>query len=142
MKRILALATAALAAAARAVLEPFKAYAERQLVLYAYSGSTAASSVANPPACISQPLTRGSSALTGNKPQVWLYSSTNLTTDLTSANFFSDAWYLGMRPGDIVMGTQYTSAGSSVITFQGSIGSVTTAGAALSTGGTMTSTFT
>ena len=107
----------------------------------AYSGATAASSVANPPQCISQPLTRGTSALTGNKPQLWLYSSTNLTTDLTGANFFTDAWYLGMRPGDIINGTQYTSAGSSVISYQGSIGAVTTAGAALSTGGTMTSTF-
>lgn len=107
----------------------------------AYFGTTAASSLANPPTCDSLPLTRGTSALTGNKPQTWKYSSTNLTTDLTGANFFSDAWYLGMRPGDIVEGTQYTSAGSSVITFQGSIGAVTTAGAALSTGGTMTSTF-
>jgi hypothetical protein len=107
----------------------------------AYFGATAASSVMNPPQCISQPLTRGSSALTGNKPQVWLYSSTNATTDMTASNFFSDAWYLGMRPGDIVQGTQYTSAGSSVISFQGSIAAVTTAGAALSTGGTMTSTF-
>lgn len=137
MKHLKTIALAIVAALAA----PLKAYAERSLVCFAYSGSTAASSVANPPACISQPLTRGSSALTGNKPQVWLYSSTNLTTDLTGSNFFSDAWYLGMRPGDIVMGTQYTSAGSSVITFQGSIGAVTTAGAALSTGGTMTSTF-
>jgi hypothetical protein len=108
----------------------------------AYSGATAASSVANPPACISQPLTRGTSALTGNKPQVWLYSSTNLTTDLVAANFFADGYTLGMRPGDLVQGTQYTSAGSSVISFLGTIASVSTAGAAsLSTGGLMTSTF-
>ena len=103
-----------------------------------YSGSTAATP--NPPQAIAQPLTRSSSALTGNKPSLWLYSSTNLTTDMTAANFFSDAWYLGMRPGDVVIGTQYTSAGSSVISFVGSIGAVTTAGAAFSTGGTMTST--
>lgn len=106
----------------------------------AYSGSTAATP--NPPQCISQPLTRGSSALTGNKSQLWLYQSTNLTTDLTAAGFFSDGYTLGMRPGDVVMGSQYTSAGSSVITFQGSIASVTTGGAAsLSTGSLMTSTF-
>jgi hypothetical protein len=105
----------------------------------AYAGTTAA--VPNPPQCISQPLTRGSSVLTGNKSQLWLYQSTNLTTDLVQPNFFSDAFYLGMRPGDLVTGTQYTSAGSSVIAFTGSIGSVTTAGAALSTGGTITSTF-
>lgn len=107
----------------------------------AYSGSTAATP--NPPILIASGLGigRGSSALTGQNKQVWLYNSTNLTTDITAANFFSDGWYLGMRPGDLVMGTQYTSAGSSVISFMGSIASVTTAGAALSTGGTFTSTF-
>ena len=105
----------------------------------AYAGSTAATP--NPPACTSEQLTRGTSTYTGNKIQVWLYSSTNLTTDLTAANFFTDGWYLGMRPGDIVQGTQYTSAGSSAITFQGSIGAVTTSGAQFSTGSVMTSTF-
>lgn len=107
----------------------------------AYSGTTAATP--NPPVLIASGLGigRGSSALTGGNKQVWLYNSSNLSTDLTSANFFSDAWYLGMRPGDIVMGTQYTSAGSSVVSFVASVPSVTTAGAALSTGGLMTSTF-
>ena len=99
-------------------------------------------STSNPPASISQPLTRGTSTFTGNKPQVWLYSSTNLTTDLTASGFFSDGYTLGMRPGDLVLGSQYTSAGSSAITFQGTIASVTTGGAAsLSTGSLMTSTF-
>lgn len=97
-------------------------------------------STSNPPAAIAQPLTRGSTAY-GSKPNVWLYSSTNLTTDLTAANFFTDGYYLGMRPGDIVMGSQYTSAGSSAISFQGTISSVTTAGAAFTTGSIMTSTF-
>jgi hypothetical protein len=107
----------------------------------AYFGTTAASSVANPPESIALPLTRGTSALTANKPQLWVYSSTNLTTDVNAANFFSDGWYLGMRPGDIVIGSQYTSAGSSVVGFVGVVASVTTAGVSLSTGGTMTSTF-
>lgn len=109
----------------------------------AYVGTSVASTLQNPPICIQSGLGigRGSSDLTGNNRNVWLYNSTNRTTDLTVANFFTDAWYLGIRPGDIMMGTQYTSAGSSVITFQASIGAVTTAGAALTTGGTMTSTF-
>jgi hypothetical protein len=110
----------------------------------AYSGATAASSVANPPINVAGGLGvgRGSSALTGNNKNLWMYSSTNLTTDLTAAGFFSDGYNLGMRPGDVVMGSQYTSAGSSVISFQGSIASVTTAGAAsLSTGSLITSTF-
>lgn len=110
----------------------------------AYQSSTLGTTAANPPINIVSGLGigRGSSnTLASNSRQLWFYNSTNLTTDLTSANFFSDAWYLGMRAGDVVMGTQYTSAGSSVITFTGSLAAVTTAGAALSTGGTMTSTF-
>jgi hypothetical protein len=104
-----------------------------------YAGSTAA--IPNPPMSVSQPLTRGSSTLVSNKPGLWLYSSTNLTTDLTAANFFSDGWYLGMRPGDIILGNQYTSAGSSVVTFVASVTSVTTAGASVSTGSVLPSTF-
>lgn len=127
-----------------------------------YFGTTQASSLANPPRLLigalaanpAQPgstmflSTQGSTAAYANTPggggvggQVWYYASTNLTTDLTGANFFSDAFYMGMRPGDLVMGVQFTSAGSSVITFQGALGSVTTAGAALSTGSLITSTF-
>lgn len=100
-------------------------------------------STSNPPVAISQPLTRAGStvSLTDNKPSLFFYSSTNLTTDMTAANFFSNARDLGMREGDMVQGVQYTSAGSSRITFLGSIGAVSTAGAALSTGSVMTSTF-
>lgn len=107
----------------------------------AYAGSTAATP--NPPVLIASGLGigRGSSALTGGNKQLWMYNSTNLTTDITAASFFTDGWYLGMRPGDLVIGTQYTSAGSSVISFWGSISAVTTAGATLSTGGLVTSTF-
>lgn len=91
---------------------------------------------------------RGSTALTGNNRQEWVYNSTNLTTDISAAAnqpFFTDGFYLGMRPGDLVVGTQYTSAGATgatgVITFQASVIAVTTAGASVSTGSMMTSTF-
>jgi hypothetical protein len=58
---------------------------------------------------------------------------------MTDANFFSDAYYLGMKQGDIVMGCQAT--GSSVGVYMGVLGAVTTAGAALaSTGGILSST--
>ena len=127
----------------------------------AYYGSTQSSSIANPPRQLVAPFatnpalagsteylsTQGSTAANnangpgGGGGGLWLYSSTNLTTDLTSANFFSDAFYLGMRAGDTVIGNQFTSAGSSVISFQGTIGAVSTAGAALSTGSLITSTF-
>lgn len=126
-----------------------------------YFGTTQLSSVANPPRQLVAPFacnpalvgstefltTQGSTATNnpnapgGSGGGLWFYSSTNLTTDMTVANFFSDAFYLGMRAGDVVMGSQFTSAGSSVITFQGTIGSVSTAGAALSTGSLITSTF-
>lgn len=127
----------------------------------AYFGTTQSSSVANPPRMLTNPLavnpaiagstnfltTQGSTyANNSNAPgggggNLWFYASTNLTTDLTVANFFSDAFYLGMRAGDVVQGVQFTSQGSSLITFVGAINSVTTAGAALSTGSLMTSTF-
>jgi len=112
----------------------------------AYSGTTAASSVANPPNLIASSLggrlTAGSSATVGAGGNVWLYSSTNLTTDMTAASFFTEAFYIGMKQGDIVLGAQASSAGSTTqIAYVGVLGAVTTAGAALSTGGTMTSTF-
>lgn len=127
----------------------------------AYFGTTAASSVANPPRQLVAPFatnpaivgstmflsTQGSTA--ANNPNapggggggLWFYASTNLTTDLVAANFFSDGFYIGMRPGDIVQGAQFSSLGSTVTTFIGAIVSVSTAGASLSTGSLMTSTF-
>ena len=115
-----------------------------------YSGSTASSSVANPPAKVTQGIAaydRSSTALSTAIPGVkqgaslWLYNSTNKTTDMTVANFFSDAYDIGIRPGDIVMGIQYSSAASSGVLFFGGITGVSTSGAALSTGCTITSTF-
>ena len=109
----------------------------------AYYGTTA--TTPNAPQAISQPLTRGSTStqlLTG-KPSVWLYSSSNYTTDLQAAGFFSDAQTLGMRFGDIVLGSQFdaSTAGSSQVCFVGTLGALTTAGAAaLTTGGFMSST--
>lgn len=126
-----------------------------------YFGTTQLSSVANPPRQLVAPFaanaalvgsteflsTQGSTA--ANNPNgpggggggLWVYTSTNLTTDLTATNFFSDGFYLGMRAGDLVQGAQFTSLGSSVITFLGSIVSVSTAGASLSAGSLITSTF-
>lgn len=90
----------------------------------AYSGSTASSSLANPPRCIAGPALyghQGSSGLTtapdspntqgGN---LWSYVSTNLTTDVTADGFFSDGARLGMKPGDLVTCVHFSSAGSTV----------------------------
>ena len=127
----------------------------------AYYGSTQLSSIANPPRQLIAPLavnpaiagsteylsTQGSTA--ANNPNgpggggggLWFYASTNATTDLTAANFFSDGFYLGMKAGDCVIAMSFTSLGSSVQTAVGAIVSVSTAGASLSTGSLITSTF-
>ena len=117
----------------------------------AYSGSTASSSVANPPRQLVQSIgaNHGTNGLTTTPSApgaqgggLWFYASTNLTTDIVASGFFSDGKRLGMRPGDVVMGVQFTSAGSSVISFMGAVTGITTAGAAsLSTGSLVTSTF-
>lgn len=108
----------------------------------AYNGATAASSLANPPMRIAGGLGGPSQAstATGGGRGVWLYNSSNGTTELQGASFFTDAYYLGMQRGDIIFGACAT--GSSVCVYMGVIGAVTTAGAAIaSTGGSMTSTF-
>lgn len=123
----------------------------------AYFGTTAATSQANPPRKMTQAFARpansllpssnglvtvvGSSVGANNQGgDLWFYCSTNLTTDLTASNFFTDGLQLGMAPGDMIMGVEFTSLGSSLVTFLGAIVSVSTAGASLSTGSLNTST--
>jgi hypothetical protein len=127
----------------------------------AYFGTTAASSVSNPARSLIHPFaanpvvigstqflsTQGSTAANnangpgGGGGGLWYYASTNATTDLTVANFFSDGFYLGMKAGDPIICVSFTSLGSSVQTAIGAIVSVSTAGASLTTGSLMTSTF-
>ena len=106
-----------------------------------YSGATAASSLANPPMRIAGGLGGVSeiSTASGGGRGVWLYNSSHSSSQLTDTAFFTDAYYLGMKAGDIVMGCQAT--GSSIGVYMGVLGTVTTAGAALaSTGGILSST--
>jgi hypothetical protein len=109
----------------------------------AYLGSTAASSISNPPRILAPMDTGriGSSAgpIAG---RLWLYTSTGAnSSDPFTANYFSDALYIGMKEGDIVM---YSHRNSTVTTSQivgmGVVGAVSTAGACLSTFSFMTST--
>lgn len=107
----------------------------------AYSGSTAASSVANPPLRIGGSLggSLNHTSTLGTGGSLWLYASTNSSTQLTDTNFFTDAYYLGMKQGDLVMFSG--STGSSAFVGLGILGAVTTSGAALaSTGGIVSST--
>ena len=106
-----------------------------------YSGATAASSVANPPIQIARAIGGGLNTLStaGTGGGLWMYNSSHSSTQLTDTAFFSDAYYLGMKQGDIVM--YCGSTGSSGAVGMGILGAVTTAGAALaSTGGIVSST--
>lgn len=112
----------------------------------AYLGTTAASSVANPPnrlghGLLSQRNTGESTSVTDGG-SLWTYTSSNLTTDLFAADFFTDADQIGMRNGDIVIAATFsTESSTGSILVIGTITGVSSAGAHLSTGGTITSTF-
>ena len=118
----------------------------------AYQGSTAASSVANPPRCLISKFagipasTQLSTAVGTNVYRdqggaVWLYASSHGSTEVMDTNFFTDAKSIGIQPGDVLLGYQWTTLGSSIVMYMGVFKSVSTAGANLSTGGTITSTF-
>lgn len=107
----------------------------------AYSGSTAASSVANPPRRMIDPImSMGATTgftVTPNAPNgqgggLWYYCSTNTTAEVVGANFFTDGKALGMRPGDVVIGVHFTTAGSSGTVSLGVVTGVSTSGASLS----------
>jgi hypothetical protein len=107
-----------------------------------YRGTTAASTLTNPPLAMYAPALGGinrntTEAYAGRR--VWLYSSTHGTTELLSTVFFTDGFYMGMKQGDVMIGISNT--GSSVAVFMGVIGPVSTAGAGLaSSGGYISST--
>lgn len=111
----------------------------------AYAGSTAGAATANPPRCVSNAFwgersTTVFSSTTVNGQNLWLHNSTDSSSDMiTTTTYFTDAYYLGMKEGDIIMGAVCT--GSSVSVYVGVIGPVTTNGAAIaSTGGQLSST--
>lgn len=111
----------------------------------AYQGTTELSSLQNPPRCVSGANMwgkRSTSILTSSKivgQNLWLYNTTDGATQMTSAAYFIDAFYIGMRPGDLVMGAIDT--GSSLSVYMGVMGAVTTAGGAIaSSGGLLSST--
>lgn len=64
---------------------------------------------------------------------VWLYNTTESCTDLVTANFFTDGYYIGMKEGDIILGSFTT--GSTVSAYIGVIGAVTTAGCNIASSG-------
>ena len=106
-----------------------------------YNGATAASSIANPPVQLNAGFARGvgTNSTLGIGPNggagLWWYASTNNSTDVSAANFISDAYYLGMRPGDVLIGSYQSSLGSTTgNSYRLWCSGVTTAGASFSTG--------
>lgn len=121
----------------------------------AYLGSTQLSSVANPPVLIMggraiDPRipgtgTTGSTIYMTNAwqastsvyaegrafgGQVWGYWSTDNTTAVAGAGYFTDAGPLGMRPGDLIMSVGWAGVTGTMITRLLTVQSISTAGAA------------
>ena len=104
----------------------------------AYVGSTAASSVANPPRRMIDPIIsmHGTSEMTatpsapgGQGGGLWYYCTTDTTTVAAAAGFFTDAQDLGMRPGDAII--MVTLASSNAKANLGVILTVTSTGATM-----------
>ncbi len=98
-----------------------------------YLGTTAPSSTTNPPIELVNSL--GGQANRQNPGSAsWYYNSSNSSTELTTAGFFTDAQALGMKAGDIVFCVYNTSAGSTTpIPYMGCIGIASSTGATLHT---------
>lgn len=109
-----------------------------------YVGTTAASSVSNPPLLLTGAgLAGGILGSTQSGTKLWLYSSTDGSTVMQSSTYFTDGFYLGMRQGDMLIGAAGASVGSTTpLAYIGVLGICSTAGVGLSTGGTITSSFT
>ena len=109
----------------------------------AYVGSTAASSVANPPRILVQGV-GGFPSSTGfdtaghagsHAGGLWSYVSTNTTAEVVAAGFFTDGKELGMRVGDMVLGVSHTTTvGSSGVAFVGVVSHVSSTGVSLAAG--------
>ena len=113
----------------------------------AYVGSTAASTLVNVPNRVSGGLISQSnyaeSTSVVNGGSLWTYNSSNLTTDLNVANFFSDGHNLGMRNGDILIANTYsTESSTGFLLYLGVVTGVSTSGASLSTEAFISSTAT
>jgi hypothetical protein len=109
----------------------------------AYNGTTAASSVANPPRALVQGL-GGFPSSSGfddighpgaHAGSLWSYVSTNTTAEVVATGFFTDGKVLGMRPGDLVLGVSHTTTvGSSGVGWMGVVSHVSSTGVSLNAG--------
>lgn len=113
----------------------------------AYNGTTAASSVSNPPRVLlpatGLALAANSTSMGKRGGQVWYYCSSDGTTVWQNTAYFTDGKQLGMQLGDLLMGVSFsTESSTGHISVLGALVTTnSTAGWNLSTGGAMTSTF-
>ena len=111
----------------------------------AYVGSTAASSVANPPFQIGGGFLAGrsinESTDAANGGNLWFLNSTDTLASVLVANYFTDGQRLGMRNGDIMLCSLRTGEDSCLQLFTaGVVCEVSTSGAQLSSVGFVSST--
>ena len=109
----------------------------------AYLGTTAASSIVNPPRILApMDVARIGSSAGPIGARLWLYASTGAnSTDPFTSNYFVDAYYIGMKQGDIMIYSHKNSTvATSSIVGMGIVGAVSTDGASLTTFSFMTST--
>lgn len=119
----------------------------------AYLGSTQLSSVANPPVLLASgrgagaaehiagstgvyqgnayPSTAAYHASRQFGQQLWMYHTTDMTSAILAAGYFTDAGPLGVRPGDVfMMVSQSGTATSSQMLRLAVVSAISTAGAA------------
>ena len=78
-----------------------------------YSGATAASSLVNPPIRIAGGLGGANSLTTsGGGRSLWMYHTSDESTNLQSTGYFTDGKTLGMKGGDVLIAVIAT--GSSI----------------------------
>lgn len=120
----------------------------------AYSGTTAASSLANPPIKLAGGIanttrfqsTASNAAVAagqGGGNGLWLYSTTDVSSTLFAAGAITDGYELGMKTGDVVIVSCFISTVTSSGTLtMGLVSSVSTTGGGtqLSSGSFMSST--
>ena len=103
----------------------------------AYIGTTAASSVQNPPVCVNPGIGGGARLASTGCPigqRIWMFGSTDTSSSPFTANYFSDAKNLGIKQGDVAICVGMTSTvASSQVLMLGVFGAVTTDGSQLST---------
>lgn len=101
-----------------------------------YSGTTSTSTNYNPPIQIARGVGGVNAVTTGGGGRgLWLYATSDESTNLIGTTYFTDAKNLGMKAGDVVISVHAT--GSSIGISIGAIGVVSTNGAGVSSTGSM-----